>query len=490
MDELVKEKMMIHPESVNIVSITHDRRITMSQSTTLLDPQFSSSASLAGLVAHLKARGVFDDLHRGIHIAQKTVKDSPQAKVLDILLTLLCGAQSLVQLNTLLRDDPALQQAAGRSRCAEQSVAQQTLDAATAENVAELQQVLTTLIQRHSQVAHHSFRTAWLLLDVDLTGLPAGKRAEQSVKGYYSQPKNRRGRQQGRVLASQYDEIVCDALYPGNTLLVQVLPELIEQAQQVLGLNAFRRRRTIVRFDGGGGGVERINWLLERGYALVGKEYSARRARLLADRVTEWVSDSTQPNRQMGWVPQQSSEYVRPVRRLAVRSKSAKGQWHYAVLLFAGLSDWDVLTLMGHSPTTDATTIQRAHLHFYDQRGGGIESSFGQDKSGLGLTKRNKKRFEAQRLLMLLGTLAHNLLIWSRRWLAASSPEAAQRLQPYGIKRLLRDLYHISGVLYFNEQGRLYAVGLNSASSLTKLMLLPLRQLLAPSSIDVILDKT
>ena len=38
-----------------------------------------------------------------VHIAQKTVKDSPEDKLIDILLTLLCGAQSLVQINTLLR---------------------------------------------------------------------------------------------------------------------------------------------------------------------------------------------------------------------------------------------------------------------------------------------------------------------------------------------------------------------------------------------------
>ena len=65
-----------------------------------------------------------------MQIEQKTVKDSPQDKLLDILLALLGGAQSLVQLNTLLRDDPALQRAAGRQRSADQSVAQQTLDAA------------------------------------------------------------------------------------------------------------------------------------------------------------------------------------------------------------------------------------------------------------------------------------------------------------------------------------------------------------------------
>jgi hypothetical protein len=463
----------------------------MSQSTTSLDCHFSSRASLAGLVAHMKARGIFDDLRRGVHMKQKTVKDSSQDKLLDILLTLLSGAQSLVQLNTLLREDVALQQAAGRQRCAEQSVAQQTLDAATADNVREMQQVLTTLLRRHSQVAHHSHRADWLILDVDLTGMPAGKQAEQSVKGFFSEPGSRRGRQQGRVLASQYGEIVCDALYPGNTLLVQVLPELIEQAEGVLDLKPSARRRTIVRFDGGGAGIERINWLLERSYALVGKEYSARRASLLAESVTEWVPDSAQPDRQMGWVTEESDEYVRPVRRLAVRSQSARGQWHYAVLLFAGLSDWDLLSLMDRQRQTDATSIRRAYLHFYDQRGGGIESSFGQDKSGLGITKRNKKRFEAQQVLMLLGTLAHNLLLWARRWLAqGGSPEQAARLQQYGIKRLIRDLAHINGIVSFDEHGRLQRIALSATSSLAKLMLVPLRQLLAPFFIDVILDKT
>lgn len=462
----------------------------MSQSTTSFDTQFSPHASLAALVAQMRRRGIFDLLRVGVQLDQKTVKDSPQDKLLDILLSLLCGAQSLVQLNTELRADPALQRAAGRSRCCEQSVAQQTLDAATAQNVAELQQVHTTLLRRYSQLAQHAYRSRWLVLDIDLTGRPAGPTAEQSVKGYFSQARHRRGHQQGRVLASQYGEIVCDALSPGNTLLVQVLPALIQQAEQVLGSTPARRRRTLVRMDGGGGSVGNLNFLLKRGYAIASKDYSVRRASLLARRVTQWVPDTQQPTRQMGWVPQDSEEYVRPVRRLAVRSRTAKGRWHYAVLLFAGLSDQDILTLMGESPHADATTLMRAYLHFYDQRGGGIESSFGQDKSGLGLTKRHKKRFEAARLLMLLGTLAHNLLLWARRWLAQSSPEHAARLQHYGIKRLIRDLAHISGSLTFDGQGRLQQITLNSANSLTKLMLVPLQHLLAPSSIAVILDKT
>src|SRR5712691_1270755 len=108
---------MIHPERESSVPISLQRRITMSQSTTPLDFLFSPHASLAALAAHLDARGIFDIVRRGVQIAQKTVKDSPQDKLIDILMTLLSGADSLVQINTLLRSDPALQQSLGRQRC-------------------------------------------------------------------------------------------------------------------------------------------------------------------------------------------------------------------------------------------------------------------------------------------------------------------------------------------------------------------------------------
>ena len=175
----------------------------MSQSNTSQENLFSPHASLAALVAQLNARGIFEAVRAGVHIAQKTVKESPQDKLIDILLTLLCGAQSLVQINTLLRTDPALQRSIGRERCCEQSVAQQTLDAATPQNVEQMRQVLTTLFRQHSQAAAHTSRDGWVILDVDLTGMPCGKKAEHSVKGYFSHPRSRRGRQQGRVLASQ-----------------------------------------------------------------------------------------------------------------------------------------------------------------------------------------------------------------------------------------------------------------------------------------------
>jgi hypothetical protein len=53
-----------------------------------------------------------------------------------------------------------------------------------------------------------------------------------------------------------------------------------------------------------------------------------------------------------------------------------------------------VLTVLGlpRSQATDPVAVLQAYVTFYDQRGGGIETSLKGDKQGWGLTKRNKKR--------------------------------------------------------------------------------------------------
>jgi hypothetical protein len=73
------------------------------------------------------------------------------------------------------------------------------------------------------------------------------------------------------------------------------------------------------RNDAGGGSVEDVNWLLERGYQVHCKDYSTSRAQRLAQSVQVWVDDPKVPGRQVGWVRLPATEYVRPVRRLAVR---------------------------------------------------------------------------------------------------------------------------------------------------------------------------
>src|SRR5439155_6959104 len=117
-------------------------------------------------------------------------------------------------------------------------------------------------------------------------------------------------------------------------------------------------------------------------------------------------------------------------------------------VLICSLSAPQVLTVLGlpRSPATDPVAVLQAYVTFYDQRGGGVETSFKGDKQGLGLTKRSKKRFEAQHMLVLLGSLAHNVVVWARQWLS----QPAAKLSGYGILRMVRDVFHVSGFLLFD----------------------------------------
>jgi hypothetical protein len=457
----------------------------MKQSITI-SQHSSPCASLAAIGVQIQHLDLFAPIRQTVRIAQKTVKYTPQDKLYDALITILAGAHGIVEVNTRLRADLPLQRAFGRSGCAEQSVVQQTLDRATSQNVREMQQALTTIYRQHSQGYRHDYAHHWQVLDADMSGLPCGKKAAFASKGYFAKQRNRRGRQLGRVLASRYHEIVVDQLFDGKTQLSGALQPLIQAAEGVLSLSEAKRAHTIVRVDAGGGSLGAVNWLLSRGYVVVAKDYSSQRSARLAASVSEWFDDPKLPERQVGWVRVSPSEYVCEVVRLAVRCRKANGQWGYGVLI-GPVELAPILALLGPqtaAPHTDAERLL-AYVYAYDRRGGGVESALRDDKQGLGLTKRNKKRFEAQQMLTLLGTLAHNLIVWVRGWLSAQQAKVAH----YGMVRLVRDVFHITGQIRIDARGHVVGIILNQAAPLVTGIVSALQVLLVPAHIAVSLGQ-
>jgi hypothetical protein len=448
---------------------------------------FSSHASLAGLGRKVKKLNVFEPIAQQVKIVQKTVKYSPSEKLMDAWISLLAGAQGLVEVNKLLKADPGLQRAFGRSGCAEQSVVQDTLDACTAENVVQIHQAMEVIFRRNSQTYRHDYQLNWQILDADMSGRPCGKKAKFASKGYFAKQRNRRGRQEGYVLGTWYEEIVVERLFAGKIQLNQALRPLIEASESVLELEEAKRKRTILRIDSGGGSVEDINWVLERGYQVHAKDYSGVRAKTLAESVSQWISDPCDSGRQMGWVTLESGLYCRPVRRIAVRCRKKNGQWGYGVIL-STLSPTEVLLLTGGyaQEVDDPKAVLLAYVHFYDQRGGSVEIEIKEDKQGLATSKRNKKRFEAQQVLIQLEALAHNVLIWARQWLAPRCPKIAR----LGIKRLVRDVFQMDGFLIFDQTSDLLHIVLNRADPFAKELAPGLASLLAREQVAVTLGET
>jgi len=126
-----------------------------------------------------------------------------------------------------------------------------------------------------------------------------------------------------------------------------------------------------------------------------------------------------------------------------------------------------------------------AHVRLYDQRGGGVETSFKGDKQGA-LGKRSNKRWEAQQMGMLRGSLVHHVLVWAQKWLAATT----SAVQHYGPLRLVRAIFHISGYLLLDARGRVRQIGLNQDAPLAPVLLSPFQTLVAPAHVAMYLAKT
>ena len=447
---------------------------------------FTARAALVAIGVKIHRSGLLQPIFQKVHIAQKKVKFSPAEKLVDALIAILAGAHGLIEVNKRVRPDVALQRAFGRSGCAEQSVIQDTLDACSAENVAQMEEAMDLIYREHSRGYRHPYQQRRQLLDIDLTGRPCGPKAAFASRGYFRHARNRQGRQVGYVLATYYEEVVVERVFPGKDQLPTALRPLVEAAERTLELDEARRQRTILRIDSGGGSVDQVNWLLARGYHVHCKDYSGIRAEKLAESVQEWVIDPQDPDRQFGWVTLPAEGlYIRPVRRIAVRCRKKNGQWGIGVIL-STLPPEEVLELVGESAqrVNEPQVVLWAYVRFYDQRGGGVEIEIKEDKHGLGARRRNKKRFAAQQMVVLLEALAHNILVWARRWLAAT----CSRVAKWGLLRWVRDVLQVNGLIVFHT-ATVVQIVLNKGDPLAKELCSGLADLLAPEQVAVILGE-
>ena len=153
--------------------------------TTTRQQHYSPRAVLAAIGMQMRAMGILNPIQEQVHIKQKRLKYSPVEKLIDLLITILGGAQGISEINTRLRSDQALQRAFGRNGCAEQSVVQETLDACTPTNVAQLMQAINLIFQQRSLASRHDFSTRMLLLDTICRGClvaSSRKRPPKAIK--------------------------------------------------------------------------------------------------------------------------------------------------------------------------------------------------------------------------------------------------------------------------------------------------------------------
>jgi hypothetical protein len=226
------------------------------------------------------------------------------------------------------------------------------------------------------------------------------------------------------VSAIEERETVWSDVFPGNYHTLRCFKPAVEAAETALELSLEQRKRTVWRMDGGSGADDELRWLLAKGYHVMAKGLSNRRAEALAAKVYRW--DPYQENSWLGEVAP-PVDYGRPVR-MFVKRRLKDGAFLHSYYI-------STLTLPSKS----------GFLELYDARGGAEVEQFRNDKSGLSMEARRKHNFLGQKGYILLTDLAHNLLAdFYHRALVGT------RFSEFGPKRIVRDLLAIPGRLVFD----------------------------------------
>lgn len=223
----------------------------------------------------------------------------------------------------------------------------------------------------------------------------------------------------------KYRETVWSDVFPGNRHTSRCLEPAVRATEIALELALKQRARSVWRLDGGAGNDEHLRWLLARGYQVVAKGMSNRRAEALAGQVRRWDPYS---DVWLGEV-QPPADYGRPVR-VFVKRRLKDEQFYHSYYV-----------------SSLAVPSKGVGMAIYNQRGGAEVEQFRNDKSGLNLEARRKRSFLAQKGYILLADLAHNLLAdFYHRALDGTCFET------YGLKRIVRDLLAWPGQLIFDGE--------------------------------------
>lgn len=196
--------------------------------------------------------------------------------------------------------------------------------------------------------------------------------------------------------------------------------------ETILGLGSQQRKRVVWRLDGGGGSDENLRWLLARDYQVMAKGLSNRRAEAWANQVSRW--DAYQDV----FLAEISSpvDLGRAVR-IFIKKQLKADKFCYSYYV-----------------STLQLPAKGSFMSLYDNRGGAEVEQFRNDKMGLHLASRRKNLFLAQKALILLTDLAHNLLAHFHHKVLIGT-----KFEPFAQKRIVRDLLQIPGYLVFeNDQ--------------------------------------
>ena len=144
-------------------------------------------APLAVLLALYQDKKLLEPLQQ-VLIPMRNRYCEPAEKLIQILISILAGCETLSEVTTTLKQEKSLASILNSDHFADQSSLSRTLDKLTLKNIDELRSSTAQIWKSQSQVILRDWRK-FLWLDFDLSALPCGPMAEKAMKGYFAEKK-------------------------------------------------------------------------------------------------------------------------------------------------------------------------------------------------------------------------------------------------------------------------------------------------------------
>ena len=262
----------------------------------------------AGLVAGLrwmKQHKLFSFMNH-IRLPMKTVKRTPRSKMEDLTVGLMSGVKCIRDINETVRPDKGLAKVLGRSSLADQSLLSDMLNVFDAHSVEKLRAGMVRANKRNSQALNDIRKRQRITIDIDMSDLPCSKRCEGATKGYTTARKGTPVRQMTLVYVHKHQELLDIHLHTGNTHCSGPLQKIIRALEKQYGITETQRKKITLRIDSGYGSDQTITWLGQRGYKVLAKGTSSRRAAA--------IGRSINPKRK--WIRISSDQYALRIKKL------------------------------------------------------------------------------------------------------------------------------------------------------------------------------
>lgn len=159
-------------------------RIEISESKEEFNTQY---APLAAILATYQAKRLFQPLEE-IPIVMKNRDFAPVDKLIQVLISIVAGCETLSEVNLRLQPEQQLASIGGWPRFADQSTLSRMLDKLSQKQIEQMRQANREIWWSQSRIRNWDWRK-YLWLDFDLSGLQCSAQAEESKKGYFSEKK-------------------------------------------------------------------------------------------------------------------------------------------------------------------------------------------------------------------------------------------------------------------------------------------------------------